>query len=428
MLDLDIHFSDAPADSVLYGRFNNTWVDVELPGRIEVPQFKHDLRFGEAIRWNGTKFTPALANSEYTLAIGVVVAVIDANNFVYATLGTYTVVNHGFSVLQWHYLDDVKPGALVTTEPDDISHAIVYARTKDEFTIYQYRPIIREDGDNPGGFVEEAPIDGTPYSRQDADWVPGSGGPPGPEGPAGTPGAAATIAVGSTDTISPGNPATVLNVGTSTAAIFEFDIPQGEQGAAGAPGADGADGADGAQGEDGLTGGQGIQGIPGPTGDDGPVGPAGADSTVPGPEGPDGPEGPQGPAGEGITLQGDSTVAEMNARDPALLTEGFAWLMTDAGNITSGIIQPVAVIIGDLVAATASGSWSNLGVIEGPEGPEGDPGTPGAPGDPGVDGTDGVAATADAGITTTLGPGVPATVVNTGGLTAAVFDFGIPEG
>ena len=61
----------------------------------------------------------------------------------------------------------------------------------------------------------------------------------------GTPGAtgtAATIAVGTTTTLSPGDSATVANVGTSSAAVFNFGIPSGLTGAAGATGATGSPG------------------------------------------------------------------------------------------------------------------------------------------------------------------------------------------
>lgn len=56
----------------------------------------------------------------------------------------------------------------------------------------------------------------------------------------GTPGAqgdAATIAAGTTTTLAPGSSATVTNVGTSSAAVFNFGIPQGQTGATGATGA-----------------------------------------------------------------------------------------------------------------------------------------------------------------------------------------------
>ena len=58
----------------------------------------------------------------------------------------------------------------------------------------------------------------------------------------GTPGAqgnAATIAVGTTSTLSPGSSATVANVGTSSAAVFNFGIPSGLTGATGATGSQG---------------------------------------------------------------------------------------------------------------------------------------------------------------------------------------------
>ncbi len=49
------------------------------------------------------------------------------------------------------------------------------------------------------------------------------------EGPAG---GAATITVGNVQTVPDGDPAVVINVGTSTAAIFDFQIPAGPEGPA----------------------------------------------------------------------------------------------------------------------------------------------------------------------------------------------------
>lgn len=59
-------------------------------------------------------------------------------------------------------------------------------------------------------------------------------GPQGPQGPQGT---AATIAVGTTTTGAAGTNASVVNTGTSSAAVFDFTIPRGDTGAAGATGA-----------------------------------------------------------------------------------------------------------------------------------------------------------------------------------------------
>lgn len=83
-------------------------------------------------------------------------------------------------------------------------------------------------------------------------------GPPGPPGPA------ATIAVGTVTTGSAGTPAAVSNSGSSSAAVFDFVIPQGPQGIGiqGPPGPAGP----ALQGPQGVQGVQGIQGNPGVNG------------------------------------------------------------------------------------------------------------------------------------------------------------------
>ena len=60
------------------------------------------------------------------------------------------------------------------------------------------------------------------------------------KGDKGETGTAATVDAGTTTTLAAGQSATVTNVGTTSAAIFNFAIPQGIQGVAGANGADGA--------------------------------------------------------------------------------------------------------------------------------------------------------------------------------------------
>jgi len=78
---------------------------------------------------------------------------------------------------------------------------------------------------------------------QGATGATGPTGPEGPQGPAGTngtngtngtDGAAATIAVGTVTTGAAGSSATVTNVGTSSAAVFNFAIPKGADGASSA--------------------------------------------------------------------------------------------------------------------------------------------------------------------------------------------------
>jgi len=64
-------------------------------------------------------------------------------------------------------------------------------------------------------------------------------GPPGPEGPGGT---AATVDVGATVTLPPGDDATVVNSGNTTTAVFDFGIPRGDKGDTGPQGPPGIPG------------------------------------------------------------------------------------------------------------------------------------------------------------------------------------------
>jgi hypothetical protein len=84
-------------------------------------------------------------------------------------------------------------------------------------------------------------------------------------GPSGANGAAASVQVGTVTTGAPGSSASVVNAGTSSAAVLNFTIPAG---------------ATGAQGQAGATGAQGIQGIQGPAGATGATGPAGSNATA----------------------------------------------------------------------------------------------------------------------------------------------------
>ena len=147
---------------------------------------------------------------------------------------------------------------------------------------------------------------------------------------AGVDGSAATISIGDVVTLEAGNPATVINSGTSAAAVLEFEIPEGEQGPPGAginplgtynAGTAYAIGDSvsingssyvaiapttgneppntaywqllAAKGDAGATGPAGETGPAGPTGSTGPAGPTGAT----GPAGETGPTGATGPAG-----------------------------------------------------------------------------------------------------------------------------------
>lgn len=116
-------------------------------------------------------------------------------------------------------------------------------------------------------------------------------GPTGPTGPTGP----ATITVGTTTTLEPGEDAAVTNVGTPGNAILNFNIPRGVTGPTGPQGPTGPTGATGATGATGVTGPTGPIGVTGPTGPtglQGATGPTGATGVT----GPTGATGPTGPA------------------------------------------------------------------------------------------------------------------------------------
>ena len=70
--------------------------------------------------------------------------------------------------------------------------------------------------------------------RKDGQWVTISG-----DAATGAPGPAASLNAGTTSTASAGTPASVTNTGTTSAAVFAFEIPQGPAGPPGPPGAGG---------------------------------------------------------------------------------------------------------------------------------------------------------------------------------------------
>lgn len=75
-----------------------------------------------------------------------------------------------------------------------------------------------------------------PAGAQGAQGVPGiqgPQGPAGPDGPQGPTGAAATATAGTTTTGLPGSSASVVNAGSTSAAVFNFTIPRGDQGPSG---------------------------------------------------------------------------------------------------------------------------------------------------------------------------------------------------
>lgn len=213
--------------------------------------------------------------------------------------------------------------------------------------------------------------------------------PVGPQGPQGPPGNDATINVGATTTLMAGSPALVTNTGTPQAAILNFAIPQGFSGTNGGNGA-------------AATISVGTTSTL-PSGSSATVGNSGSSSNaifdfgipqgIPGTNGTNGTNGNNGTNGTSATITVGSTTT---------LAPGNSAVVVNSGTPNAAIL--------------------NFGI------PEGLPGTNGTNGTNGSNGTNGNAASISVGSTTTLSPGTGATVTNSGSSSAAIFNFGIPQG
>lgn len=163
-------------------------------------------------------------------------------------------------------------------------------------------------------------------------------------GGSGGSGTAATIAVGTTTTGDAGTDAIVTNVGTSSAAVFNFTIPTGATGATGATGPTGPQGPQGLQGAQGDTGPQGPQGDTGPTGATGPQGPQGeqgiqGDQGIQGETGATGATGPQGPQGETGAQGPAGTAATITVGSVTTGSAGSNVVVTNSGSSSAAIFN-----------------------------------------------------------------------------------------
>ena len=105
----------------------------------DITQSSHGFAVKDAVRHNGSAWVKAQANATTTLALGIVTAVADSNNFTVAQSGRFELSSHGLTVGQWYYLSASAAGGLVTTEPA-ISQPIVYVESASFIYVYQYRP------------------------------------------------------------------------------------------------------------------------------------------------------------------------------------------------------------------------------------------------------------------------------------------------
>ena len=259
-----------------------------------------------------------------------------------------------------------------------------------------------------------------------AQGAPGTPGQDGAQGEKGDPGQAATVTVGTVSTGEPGTEASVTNAGDSSAAVFNFVIPRGEQGIQGIQGVPGEQGEPGVPGKDGTS--FTVKGIfatleelqqAHPTGEPGDAYAVGTDSDnvvyiwdetgawksigkLQGLPGEDGQDGAPGADGQAATI----TVGEVVTAEP-----GTPASVENTGTENAAVLK--------------------FTIPKGEPGAQGEPGTPGQPGEPGTPGepgADGKAATVTIGTVSTGEPGTEVQVTNSGDSTAAVFNFVIPRG
>ena len=103
-----------------------------------ITQASHGLSVLDCVRYNGSSWVKAQADATTTTALGVVVEVVDVNNFVYSIAGRYTIT-HGLTVDEWYYLSAATAGGLTATAPT-IEQPIVYTEDSTHFSVYAYRP------------------------------------------------------------------------------------------------------------------------------------------------------------------------------------------------------------------------------------------------------------------------------------------------
>lgn len=193
----------------------------------------------------------------------------------------------------------------------------------------------------------------------------GQRGNPGPQG------AAATITIGTVTAVAFDDPPTVTNVGTTGAAIFDFEIPAGEDG-------------------------------------------GNAYTTL--------------KASFVMPAANGSTPVTVSVNDNSWMVVGQIVFVKEAGFMqvfsTTGTDSCVLVNLANAGTGTYASNASPAAVIAADGGVS--PG--GLQGIQGAAGAGGTAATIAVGTTTTLSAGSPATVANVGSSSAATFNFGIPAG
>lgn len=158
---------------------------------ISVMQTGHGLAVQDVVRFNGTDYVKAKADSGVDAeVVGIVSAVADANNFTLQVGGRVTGLS-GLSAGAVYFLDPSTAGALTTTEPStltQVSKPILIALSTTSGLLFNFRgEVLAEAGVGPTGTTgSTGPTGPTGAGSTGPTGPTGSAGATGPTGPTGT--------------------------------------------------------------------------------------------------------------------------------------------------------------------------------------------------------------------------------------------------
>ena len=188
----------------------------------------------------------------------------------------------------------------------------------------------------------------------------GAAGTPGVAGKDGTNGTAATVTVGTVKTLAAGQPVTVVNSGTTSAAALDISIPQGSQGIQGVAGADGKAAT--------VALGTVTQGTTLGVTNSGTSSAAVFNFTLV--KGDAGPAGPAGKDGSGVTITG----TQNGGTWPPTVPHAKGDMILIGTPVPTGV--PAGTVTGQAMVFDGV-AWANVGAIQGPAGPTGPAGPAG---------------------------------------------------
>ncbi len=128
---------------------------IEGESVVEITQNNHGLNTLMPIYYDGTKWSPAIANSSETLATHVVIRVINENTFKMAMVGRYEMANHGLVPGEYYFTSHLYAGVLSRNEAPIYSNPIVFVESDSIVHILPYRPSITTQAENLESIKEE---------------------------------------------------------------------------------------------------------------------------------------------------------------------------------------------------------------------------------------------------------------------------------